>query len=132
MKKCRVCGEHKPLTEFYKGLAQCKPCYTAKVKAYRNANIEKVRAYDRERGYRNSPEYLAKYREESPNKYRAHNMVNNAIRDKKLFAKPCEICGITETVHAHHDDYAEPLNVRWLCAAHHQQWHAEHGEALNP
>ena len=42
----------------------------------------------------------------------------------------CEICG-KEKTHAHHDDYDKPLNVRWLCAEHHRQWHAKYGEALN-
>jgi len=132
MKKCRICGEEKPKTEFYKGLAQCKPCYRAKVTANRNANIDYYRAYDRARGCRNNEGYLKEYREKSPNKYRAHNLVNNSIRDGKLHHEPCEVCGALEPVHAHHDDYAKPLNVRWLCAIHHQQWHAEHGEALNP
>jgi len=57
-------------------------------------------------------------------------MINNAIRNKKLFREPCEVCGI-EKVDAHHDDYAKPLNVRWLCSEHHHQWHAKYGEALN-
>jgi hypothetical protein len=28
-------------------------------------------------------------------------------------------------VDAHHDDYARPLDVTWLCRRHHQQRHAE-------
>lgn len=132
MKRCRICGEEKPLTEFYKGLAQCKPCYKAKVRAHRKANIEHYREYDRARGNRQQKEYFEDYRARFPNKYRAHNLVNNSIRDGKLHPEPCEVCGITDSVHAHHDDYLKLLNVRWLCAAHHRQWHIEHGEALNP
>lgn len=131
MKKCNICDTDKEDSEFYKGLKQCKPCYIAKVKNYRSKNIEKVRAYDRKRGNRQAPGYLKEYRSNFPKKYRATNMVNNAIRDGKLFKEPCEVCGREEFVHAHHDDYAKPLNIRWLCAAHHQQWHAEHGEAKN-
>jgi hypothetical protein len=26
-------------------------------------------------------------------------------------------------IHAHHDNYHEPLNVRWLCTRCHKQWH---------
>lgn len=29
---------------------------------------------------------------------------------------------------AHHDDYAKPLEVRWLCALHHQRHHADTGQ----
>lgn len=130
MKRCRLCGEEKPVSEFYKGLAQCKPCYRAKVTANRKANIEHYRAYDRDRGSRQSDNYLKEYRERFPNKYRAHNLVNNSLRDGKLFKEPCEVCGADRGV-AHHDDYAKPLNVRWLCQAHHKQWHAANGEGLN-
>lgn len=139
MKTCNKCGIEKPINDFYKcksmkdgHLNKCKECTKKDVHSYRKNNIEKIRAYDRERGNRQKPEYLVGYREKYPNKYSAHNIVNNAIRDKKLFKKPCEVCGTEEKIHAHHDDYLEPLNVRWLCSAHHSQWHAENGEALNP
>jgi hypothetical protein len=34
----------------------------------------------------------------------------------------CEVCGEAATA-AHHDDYSKPLDVRYLCAAHHTDWH---------
>jgi ribosomal protein S27AE len=40
-----------------------------------------------------------------------------------LHEKPCEVCGATENVHAHHDDYSKPLEVRWLCSRHHAEHH---------
>lgn len=46
---------------------------------------------------------------------------NHAIRDGKLIPKPCEVCG--EKAEAHHDDYEQPLLVRWLCFKHHRQYH---------
>lgn len=36
------------------------------------------------------------------------------------------------SIHAHHDDYAKPLEVRLLCRRHHNEWHREHGSGLNP
>lgn len=138
-KTCFKCGEAKPLSAFYKhsGMAdghlnKCKECTKKDAGKHRSENIAKIREYDRNRGNRLPNGYAKEYREKFPKKYKAHNMVNNAIRDKKLFPEPCEICGTTEAVHAHHDDYDRPLNVRWLCAAHHQQWHAKNGEAKNP
>lgn len=37
--------------------------------------------------------------------------------------QPCEVCG-AEKSHAHHDDYGQPLVVRWLCHSHHMEHHA--------
>lgn len=137
-KKCFKCGQTKPLSEFYKHpmmadghLGKCKECNKHDARQNRKLNIDYYREYDRKRGSRQSSGYLKNYRKENINKYRAVNMVNNAIRSKKLFKEPCEICGTRKAVHAHHDDYAKPLNVRWLCAAHHRQWHMENGEAKN-
>ena len=37
----------------------------------------------------------------------------------RLTEEPCEVCGTTEGVEMHHDDHARPLDVRWVCRAHH-------------
>ena len=52
----------------------------------------------------------------------AHKIVRMAIKKRILISKPCEICG-KEKVDAHHDDYAKPLEVRWLCRFHHNKHH---------
>jgi hypothetical protein len=138
-KTCFKCDERKPLDEFYKHsqmgdghLNKCKECTKRDVHGHRQENIERIREYDRARGNRQDASYLSEYRRRYPNKHRAHTIVNNAVRDSRLFKEHCSVCGGRERIHAHHDDYAKPLNVRWLCAAHHKQWHAEHGEAKNP
>lgn len=137
MKKCFKCGEVKDLTSFYRHpqmadgrVNKCKECNKLDVRENRKNNVEHYREYDRRRGNRQDRGYLREFRERFPKKYKAHTIVNNAIRDKKLFKMPCEICG-AEKAHAHHDDYEKPLNVRWLCPAHHKQWHEENGEGLN-
>lgn len=139
MKKCFKCKKKKSKDHFYKHpknkdglLGKCKECCKKDATENRNKNIEKVREYDRKRGNRHGPNYTKEYRKKYPNKYRAQTMVGNAVRDNKLFREPCEVCGTENNVHAHHDDYLKPLNIRWLCAAHHHQWHAKHGEAKNP
>jgi hypothetical protein len=139
MKRCIRCDEKKDVSEFYRHrgmkdgrLNKCIPCARECAIENRRDNIDRVRAYDRARGNRQGSDYLKKYREKYPNKYRAHNMVNNYIRDNKLFKEPCEVCDTKNNIHAHHDDYLKPLKIRWLCSAHHSQWHAENGEALNP
>lgn len=137
-KVCFKCQKTLPLTEFYKHsqmadgrLNKCKECNKRDVRDNRKSNIEYYREYDKKRGNRQTNEYRKKYREDYPNKYKARTMVNNAISGGKLFREPCEICGSKRSVHAHHDDYSKPLNIRWLCAAHHSQWHAANGEAKN-
>jgi len=129
--QCKKCNEGKTESDFYAGDKTCKECRKEGVRRNRLEKVEYYREYDRARGNRQSPEYLSAYREEFPNKYKAHNIVNNSIRDGKLHSEPCQICGSVDGIHAHHDDYAKPLNVRWLCAAHHRQWHMSNGEAAN-
>lgn len=112
-------------------LNKCKDCSRYDVRKNRESNIEYYREYDKKRGNRQAENYNKEYREKYPKKHKAHNLVNNSIRDGKLFPEPCMVCGELDNVHAHHDDYAKPLNVRWLCASHHKQWHEENGEGKN-
>lgn len=64
------------------------------------------------------------YRKRHAIKYKANNKVNNALRDGKI-TKPtdCADCGGELELHAHHDDYTKPLDVRWLCDPCHKEWH---------
>lgn len=136
-KVCFKCGVVKSLSEFYKHpkmpdgtVNKCKECNKKDVTANRLVKVDYYRAYDTKRGNRQTADDLRKYREENPKKYAAHVLVGNAVRDGKLVKQPCEVCSDTN-VHGHHCDYAKPLEVMWLCAAHHKAWHSEHGEGLN-
>ena len=139
MKECFKCGEEQPLSEFYKHkqmgdghLNKCKECTKKDVTEHRWKNIERIRAYDRDRGSRQDASYGPEYRKRYPNKYKAKTMVSNAIRDKKLFRESnCSICNSESNIEGHHDDYLKPLNVRWLCSCCHKQWHRDNGEGLN-
>lgn len=148
MKACKDCGRTKPLGEFYRHpkmadgrLNSCKECVKARVSRHRTANLERIQEYDRKRGqlpHRKAAnkarapryaakkgEYLRRYFESQPLKAVAHNAVNNAIRDGKLKAKPCERCGFALGVQAHHEDYSKPLEVVWLCTKCHGARHRE-------
>ena len=61
----------------------------------------------------------------------AWGAVADAVKDGRLLREPCEVCGATDDVHAHHNDYARRLEVSWLCRTHHADHHKTHGEALN-
>ena len=60
----------------------------------------------------------ADWRRANLRKYTAHLAVRRALVSGTLEKQCCEVCG-NDTVDAHHDSYAEPLNVRWLCRRHH-------------
>jgi hypothetical protein len=66
-------------------------------------------AYDRARGNRQSLNYLQEYREKYPKKYKAHMLVNYAIKSKKLFREPCQVCGNNGKINcqAHADNKAK-------------------------
>ena len=141
MKYCGTCEEKKDEIYFGKrkaspdGLShKCKTCQKVYDKARSKDKHRELqrRIYSQtEEGKISGSRAKAKYIKKNPKKTKAQAIVCRAIRAGNLFAEPCCECGTTESVHAHHDDYAKPLNVRWLCAAHHQQWHRDNGEAIN-
>jgi hypothetical protein len=64
----------------------------------------------------------------------AHQQVSVAIAEGRLIRpEGCELCPSkrgdwpTWTIHAHHEDYARPLDVIWLCTSCHQRVHTGHG-----
>jgi hypothetical protein len=72
--------------------------------------------------------YVARY----PQKKRAQTDVLNALRRGELVRPDCcSGCGEAKRIEAHHDDYARPLDVRWLCRLCHRSWHSDHGHGLN-
>lgn len=123
---CFKCKLEKPISDFYKHpqmanghLGKCKDC--TKKDSRKNSRTEKTR--DRER-VRNSTEkrrnHIFKtsqnWRKNNPEKYFAHNKLNNAVRDGKIEKpKKCEECESESNIHAHHNDYSKPLDVVWLC-----------------
>ncbi len=148
MKTCRACACLKPLGEFYRHpkmgdgrLNFCKDCVKARVRRHRAENLERVREYDRQRGqlpHRRADVQARAHlyadarrarrlqnRVERPERDKAHNAVNNALRDGKLKAKPCERCSFALGVQAHHEDYSKPLDVVWLCTRCHGARHRE-------
>ena len=157
-KVCFKCEQIKPLTDFYKHpemadgrLNKCKECNKKDTKENRLRNLDYYREYDRERtNLAHRVEARSKYRKTEKgliavNKARkkwvelnlikrsATHIVNNAIRDGKLTkSNICEACNKeNEIIHGHHDDYAYPMQVRWLCPKCHSDWHKKNGSGLN-
>jgi len=68
--------------------------------------------------------YQKRMEEKYPEKVAAREKVYDAVRDGRLERQPCEECGSTEDVEAHHPDYSNPYDVVWLCREHHRQRHS--------
>lgn len=123
LRNCRRCRFVKSEADFYESSPTiCKICVRKKVGEHRAANIERIRAYDRSRGFRGKPTHVADYKAKFPQRRAAQMAVSNATRSGKLSPLPCFICG--DEAEAHHPDYSKPLEVVWLCPPHHKQAHA--------
>lgn len=126
--QCKSCERHLPASAYYaSNPKRCKECVKSRVRENRRNNPA-VQAYDRLRSKR--PERKAKarkiakeWREKNPAAYAAQTAVSNAVRDGRLAKEPCLFCG-ENNVHAHHRDYAKPLDVIWLCPKCHHRLHA--------
>jgi hypothetical protein len=59
-------------------------------------------------------------------------MVDIAVKNGSLKKQPCEKCGSTGRVNAHHEDYTKPLDVMWLCYTCHRELHEEKIRAIDP
>lgn len=64
-------------------------------------------------------------------KRNASRLVQQSVRSGEMVKGSCEVCGATERIHGHHDDYNKPLSVRWLCPKHHREWHLRN-QAIPP
>jgi len=120
MKKCTRCGVEKPIDCFYadRGMRDgyrnnCKKCCCAYAAVY--GKTAKGRAVNLKATQRMNRKY--------PERYKAVNILNNAVTSGKIIRQPCEKCG--EKAQAHHEDYSKPFDVVWLCQAHHMKRHIE-------
>ncbi len=77
----------------------------------------------------NSPRWIdgrsLQFSQRAPEKTAARRAVKQALRSGRMVRQPCERCGKTGRIHAHHEDYSKPLDVRWLCPIHHAEAHLE-------
>lgn len=62
-------------------------------------------------------------KEKQPTSREFYSFYNKALRLGILKRKPCEVCGETKRINGHHDDYTQPLKVKWLCPEHHGKIH---------
>ena len=146
---CTVCGVTSDVAEFYKGVnRRCKECHKQKVRENRAEKADYYRTYDAHR-YQSDPKVRARHKRyqateagkaamrkarakwmnEKPEARAAHVILGNAVRDGRV-VKPtvCTNCGCKpkrRNMHAHHEDYALPLDVIWICSTCHYETHKE-------
>lgn len=148
MKKCSKCGIEQSLSDFYLNprmkdghLKICKKCKQAaskkRVLLIRSTNpdlYEEILRSRRERRAKNkterklSPKELktkSDWHRNNRQKARCHYIVHRAILKGELVRQPCQVCGATDGVQGHHEDYSRPLDVWWLCPLHHVKRHLE-------
>lgn len=150
-KVCKICSIEKPLGQFEQrgnsrglGRSECFKCRAEK----RPARVRKKRPPQEakpsrryERGPRGPVDasrclktYISKraWIDQNPEKRRAHKDVAAAVRHGGLIRPAnCNRCGCGDRkILAHHDDYAKPLDVMWLCPGCHVARHDEIGKPM--
>ena len=93
-RKCRCGKPRRP------GQKDCLACHAAAQRRYRQSHP----LTDEQRRKDNARSYAGVY-----------------LRRGKITKKPCEVCGLAAEMH--HDDYDQPLRIRWLCREHHLHHH---------
>lgn len=145
MKTCNTCGKEFTSEFFHRnrrtrdGIAhRCKVCANiykrfhaksdraraarARYKISARALFNKWSKEYRERHPESVKQTLRKYNSNNKLKRSARTSVSNAIRDGKITRGHCSVCGCAKA-EAHHDNYSQPLNIRWLCKRHHEELH---------
>ncbi len=157
-KQCFKCGEVKPLSLFYKHkrmadghLNKCIECAKKDEKKRQILNADYIREYERgranlphriearkrysqtEEGKKAARKAKQAWLDKNTIKRAAHILIRNAIKKGEIKRElNCQSCGKENCKpHAHHDDYALPLSIRWLCSKCHIKWHKENGEGKN-
>ena len=147
-KECFKCGQIKNLCEFYLHkrmtdghLGKCKECAKMDATAHRNKNLDRIRAYDRDRSTLPHRKQMSvvncqRRRKQNPLQYAAHILLSNAVRGGRIIkSKTCTQCGVDGRINGHHRDYHKPLEVMWLCTICHHRQHkievngANHGSS---
>lgn len=123
-KTCSACYEEKPISEFYRSVlnkdglvGRCKVCHAKQVNDRRKN--KKLLPYEEISTHKKF------WLPDNKLKRKAHQIVGYAVQKGDLIRQPCERCGTTEKVIAHHEDYHKPLDIVWLCQHHHRERHLE-------
>jgi hypothetical protein len=92
--------------------------------ACRDCNLKRLKKWMKNNP-RGMSEIVARSIKKYPEKQRARAKLNNAIKLGKIKRpKKCSDCGTKDVpIHAHHDNYDNPFEVKWLCRLCHCKLH---------
>ena len=107
MKTCTLCKENKVLSDFNRQSgrnwlyrSECRLCQNRRRRANKMAK--------------------------DPIKFKSRYKVRDAIKSGKLIRPDrCQSCREKGKIEAHHIDYNEPYNVKWLCYQCHRKLHGQ-------
>lgn len=152
-KRCSHCKTTKPISDFNKDkynkdgyCCQCRICGNEMTRRYRKNNhkafLERQRQLHRENRekanqrchdwYLKNSNWRKSYdlKRYSTEERKARTILNNAVRAGHVIKpKNCEACKkevSNRLLHGHHDNYNEPLTIRWLCCDCHGDLHRKH------
>jgi len=146
-KRCKKCGEEKPIECFEKShshkdgrINKCHKCKYAQRKASPSFEKRKQMNTQAIRRWREmNPEYNSIHSRNNRDKYNnllrlwkeknkeyyvamvlAYKVVNDFIKANDISRLPCQICG-NPKIETHHHDYEKPLLVNFLCRKCHKR-----------
>lgn len=132
--KCQLCGEESPGRFPLGKKSICKTCDSKRRVRERKLSVaqqERQTKYYRqwyaERGRNRSPTYkdiIVLWQNSHQDSRKVAEIVGKAIQDGML-ERPliCSMCSRETRVQAHHNDYALPFNIMWVCASCHKNIH---------
>lgn len=137
-KSCRTCKTEQPLSAFarhngsHDGYRQhCRECLrTGRRQPKRETEDQRAqrrRRQSRQTWRRSHLQALARHQARFPRAAAATRAVQVAIKAGRITpAKGCQAAGCTFTgrLEAHHNDHARPLEVLFVCPAHHRRGHS--------
>jgi hypothetical protein len=146
LKICFKCGKQKATKDFHVPLdghlRYCRDCTKTYNREYRLAHTKELAAHDKLR--RQLPNRKKQLREANkrylakgdnmrianarynhkPGRMKAKNAVARAVKSGKLIRpQTCTSCGAAKNIVGHHSDYAQPINVVWICQLCHVRLH---------
>lgn len=140
---CRNCGASDSVTKYQVEVKRHFHCRACQVKGAQKRRADRAAngtSYVRDKAHttayeaarnrtpevkRRRNEAMARYRKDPllAQRHRARRKLRYEVYAGRIERKPCEVCG-SSPADGHHDDYSKPLDVRWLCKKHHDDWHA--------